>query len=57
VSPKAGTLVLPSNVSAARPKKLRFAPFNLAGKIASRAGDIVLRMSAAADVVNSSASR
>jgi hypothetical protein len=30
-------------------KKLRFALFNLAGKIASHAGDLVLRIGAAAE--------
>lgn len=43
------SLALPSHLSTARPKKLRFALFNLAGKIASHAGDLVLRISAAAE--------
>lgn len=43
------SLALPSQLSSARPKKLRFALFNLAGKIASHAGDLVLRISAAAE--------
>jgi len=43
------SLALPSKLSAARPKKLRFALFNLAGKIASHAGDLVLRIGAAAE--------
>jgi hypothetical protein len=43
------SLALPSQLSTARPKKLRFALFNLAGKIASHAGDLVLRICAAAE--------
>jgi hypothetical protein len=43
------SLALPPKLSAARPKKLRFAVFNLAGKIASHAGDLILRISAAAE--------
>jgi hypothetical protein len=43
------SLALPPNFSAARPKKLRFAFLHLAGKIASHAGQIVLRISAAAE--------
>jgi hypothetical protein len=42
-------LALPSDLSSARPKKLRFALFNLAGKIASHAGDLILRISDAAE--------
>lgn len=42
-------LALPSNLSSARPKKLRFALFNLAGKIASHAGELILRISHAAE--------
>jgi hypothetical protein len=49
-SPRAvQALALPSNLSSARPKKLRFALFNLAGKIASHAGDLILRISDAAE--------
>jgi len=43
------SLALPSHLSCARPKKLRFALFNLAGKIASHAGDLVLRINSAAE--------
>jgi hypothetical protein len=43
------SIALPPTLSAARPKKLRFALFNLAGKIVSHAGELILRISAAAD--------
>lgn len=43
------SLALPSTLSTARPKRLRFALFNLAGKIASHAGDLVLRIGVAAE--------
>jgi len=42
-------LALPPNLSSARPKKLRFALFNLAGKLASHAGELILRVSQAAE--------
>ena len=49
-SPRAvQALALPANLSSARPKKLRFALFNLAGKIASHAGDLILRVTQAAE--------
>ncbi|HQP38209.1 MAG TPA: transposase, partial [Polyangiaceae bacterium] len=51
-------LALPSNLSSARPKKLRFALLNLAGKIASHAGDLILRVTQAAErLVNLVAAR
>jgi hypothetical protein len=43
------SLALPASLSASRPKKLRFALFNLAGKIASHAGNLTLRISEATD--------
>ncbi len=43
------SLSLPSKLSAARPKKLRFALFNLPGRIASHAGNLILRITAAAE--------
>jgi len=43
------SLALPVALSASRPKKLRFALFNLAGKIASHAGNLTLRISEATD--------
>ena len=43
------SIALPPTLSAARPNRLRFALFSLAGKIASHAGELVLRISAAAD--------
>lgn len=43
------SIALPPTLSAARPKRLRFMLFNLAGKIASHAGDLILRISAAAN--------
>lgn len=43
------SIALPPTLSAARPKRLRFTLFNLAGKIASHAGVLILRISAGAD--------
>ena len=41
------SLALPAHLSAARPKRLRFAVFTLAGRILTHAGRLVLRMSGA----------
>jgi hypothetical protein len=43
------SLVLPATLSAARPKRLRFALFTMAGRIISHAGKLVLQISAAAE--------
>ena len=43
------SLVLPAALSAARPKRLRFALFTMAGRIISHAGKLVLQISAAAE--------
>jgi Transposase DDE domain group 1 len=43
------SLALPAPLSAARPKRLRFAVFTLAGRILTHAGRVVLRISAEAD--------
>ena len=43
------SLALPPALSAARPKRLRFALFTLAGRLVTHAGQLVLRVSAAAD--------
>jgi len=43
------SLVLPATLSAARPKRLRFALFTIAGRLISHAGKLVLQISAAAD--------
>jgi len=43
------SLALPAPLSAARPKRLRFAVFTLAGRILTHAGRLVLRISAAAE--------
>jgi len=43
------SLALPASLSAARPKRLRFAVFTLAGRLVSRAGRLLLRVSAAAE--------
>jgi hypothetical protein len=43
------SMALPSKLSSARPKKLRFALFNLAGKISSHAAELILRISDAAE--------
>lgn len=43
------SLVLPAPLSAARPKRLRFAVFTIAGRLVSHAGKLVLRISAAAE--------
>ncbi len=41
------SLVLPGELSAARPKRLRFRVFTIAGRLTSHAGKLVLRISAA----------
>lgn len=43
------SLALPAPLSAARPKRLRFAVFTLAGRILTHAGGLVLRISAEAE--------
>ena len=43
------SLALPPALSAARPKRLRFALFTLAGRLITHAGHLVLRVSAAAE--------
>jgi Transposase DDE domain group 1 len=43
------SLVLPATLSAARPKRLRFALFTMAGRLISHAGKLVLQISAAAE--------
>ena len=43
------SLALPASLSAARPKRLRFILFTLAGRLVSRAGRLRLRVSAAAE--------
>ena len=43
------SLVLPAALSAARPKRLRFALFTMAGRLISHAGKLVLQISAAAE--------
>jgi hypothetical protein len=43
------SLALPAPLSAARPKRLRFTVFTLAGQILTHAGRVVLRISEAAD--------
>jgi len=43
------SLALPPALSAARPKRLRFAVFTLAGRIVSHAGRLLVRVSAAAE--------
>ena len=43
------SLALPSSLSAARPKRLRFTVFTLAGRLAAPAGRLVLRIGAAAE--------
>ena len=43
------SLVLPASLSAARPKRLRFALFTMAGRLISHAGRVVLQISAAAE--------
>ncbi len=43
------SLVLPAPLSAARPKRLRFALFTIAGRLISHADQLVLRISAAAE--------
>jgi len=45
------SLALPSALSAARPKRLRFALFTLAGRLVTHAGQLVLRVSAAAEAL------
>ena len=43
------SLALPAHLSAARPKRLRFALFSLAGRLITHAGQFVLRISAEAE--------
>jgi len=43
------SLVLPGELSAARPKRLRFRVFTIAGRLISHAGKLVLRISEAAE--------
>jgi len=43
------SLALPSSLSSARPKRLRFSVFAIAGRIVSHAGRLVLRVGAAAE--------
>jgi hypothetical protein len=43
------SLALPARPSAARPKRLRFALFTMAGRLVSHAGGLVLRISAEAE--------
>jgi hypothetical protein len=43
------SLVLPARLSAARPKRLRFVVFTIAGRLISHAGKLVLRISATAE--------
>ena len=43
------SLALPAHLSAARPKRLRFALFTLAGRLLTHAGRLVLRLSATAE--------
>jgi hypothetical protein len=43
------SIALPAHLSAARPKRLRFALFTLAGRIATHSGGLVLRISAEAE--------
>ena len=43
------SLVLPATLSAARPQRLRFALFTMAGRLISHAGKLVLQISAAAE--------
>jgi hypothetical protein len=43
------SLALPAPLSAARPKRLRFALFSLAGRLITHAGQLVLRISAEAE--------
>jgi hypothetical protein len=43
------SLVLPATLSAARPKRLRFTLFTMAGRLISHAGKLVLQISAAAE--------
>ena len=38
------SLALPSHLSSARPKRLRFSVFTIAGRIVSHAGRLVLRI-------------
>jgi hypothetical protein len=45
------SLALPPALSAARPKRLRFALFTLAGRLVTHAGQLVLRVSAAAEAL------
>lgn len=45
------SLALPAHLSAARPKRLRFALFTLAGRLLSHAGQLVLRISEEAEAL------
>lgn len=45
------SLALPPALSAARPKRLRFALFTLAGRLVTHAGQLVLRVSTAAEAL------
>jgi hypothetical protein len=45
------SLALPASLSAARPKRLRFTLFTLAGRLVSHAGQLVLRVSAMAEAL------
>lgn len=45
------SLALPPALSAARPKRLRFALFSLAGRLITHAGQLALRVSAAAEAL------
>ena len=38
------SLVLPAHLSTARPKRLRFAVFTIAGRLISHAGKLILRI-------------
>jgi hypothetical protein len=40
------SVALPSTMSTARPKRLRFSLFNIAGRIVSRSGKVILRIAA-----------
>ena len=43
------SLAVPPSLSSARPKRLRFTRFTLAGRLITHAGQLVLRVSAAAE--------
>jgi len=44
-------LALPPSMEAARPKRMRFSLFSIAGRIVSHAGKLVLRIGRAADAL------